>query len=1137
MTNVVTEPAGIEDQRRASDPVASVWVMANAGSGKTRVLTDRVLRLLLNGTRPNAILCLTFTKAAAAEMANRLHKRLGTWSVLPDAELAAELRTLLGRGATDDEMRLARQLFARTLDCAGRLRIQTIHSFCESLLKRFPLEADVPPHFGVADDATAAQLIEDARERLLATASGDEKLSPALAFVVGEIEETGFREVIAELVAERRKLRRLLANHGEDVEKLVASVWRRLGVVETDAPESLRAAFVAETPEDDLRRAAATLDTGSAADAKRAAAIRAWLAAADRDARIETEWADIFLTKNGQPRATLITQKAQKSDDAALEILEKEQARVVQFCERLKAVTVARGTAALLRLGKALLDIYEEEKAARALLDYDDLIFKTGALLRRSGQAAWVLFKLDGGIDHILVDEAQDTSPEQWDVITALSEEFFAGHGARERQRTIFAVGDDKQSIFSFQGADPEAVSHMRAHFAARARDAGQVFRSVDLKISFRSCAAVLNAVDTIFSRAEARDGVCMNGTEIRHIPYRKSAGGMVELWKPVAPREDEAGDPWDAPLDYVGESSPPAVLARRIATTIRGWLDNGEILESRSRPIRPGDILILVRKRDAFFDEMVRALKTANVPVAGADRMILAEQLAVMDLIAVAKFALLPEDDLNLAIVLKGPLFNFDDDDLFALCHRRQGRLWTELRMRADERPHWRRAVDELSAVLDLADYVPPFEFFAGLLSVDCGRKRIVARLGHEATDAIDEFLAQALAYERQRPPTLQGFLSWFEAGTAEIKRDTEQNRDEVRVMTVHGAKGLEANIVFLPDTCGVPDGRNDPRILWTEGRDPLPLWPIRSSNDTSACAAARDSGRRAREREYRRLLYVAATRARDRLYICGWQGPTRPGGCWYDLIAPAIESDPRAVEVTLPWNETAIRLHLRQEGPPEHDALPQSIDTLISGLPRWCDQLPPEDPIPPRPLMPSRPDVEPPVRSPLDGDDAARFKRGRLIHRLLQMLPELPRHEREAAARRFLARPAHGLTAEAQDELVRETLAVLDHPEFADLFTGNGVAESPIVGRLGTRVLSGQIDRVVVARDAVFVLDYKTNRPVPRDPDDVPSVYLAQMAAYRAAVQTIYPDRQIRCCLLWTDGPRLMELPADLLDRHAPH
>jgi len=1120
-----------EAQRRAANPAISAWVMANAGSGKTRVLIDRVIRLLLAGTEPSAILCLTFTKAAAAEMANRLHQRLGEWSVMPEPGLRDALRHLLGRAAAREEMALARQLFARTLDSIGKLRIQTIHAFCESLLKRFPLEAGVPPHFAIADEATAAQLLEEARERLLAGAEAHPLLAPALAFIVGEVEEMGFQAVLAELVAERRKLQRLLGAH-RDIETIIAAIRELLGVDDADTPDTLRANFVAGLPDAALRRAATALDAGSSTDRERARCIRAFLDARD-PGRLDPDWYDVFLTAKREPLKTIITQRAQKADATAAAVLLAEQSRVCEFCDRLKSITVAFGTAALLRLGNALLAYYAEAKRARALLDYDDLILKSGEMLRREGSASWVLYKLDGGIDHVLVDEAQDTSPEQWDVIAALCEEFFAGHGARERPRTVFAVGDAKQSIFSFQGADPVAFQRMNRHFEQRARAASQVFERVPMEVSFRSCTTVLEAVDAVFNRPEARDGVA-DEEPVHHRAHRAGASGLIELWAPPAPIEDAPADPWDAPLDYVGAASPAMQLAQRLATFIRRMIDRGERLESRGRAIQPGDILILVRRRDAFFAEMVRSLKAANIPVAGADRMILADQIAVMDLLALARFVLLPEDDLNLASVLKGPLFGLDDDDLFALCYGRPGRLWRALRTRHGEQPRWQRAADELGRLLARADRMPPFEFFAGLLGEGRGRERLIARLGHEAADPIDEFLALTLAYERQSAPTLQGFLAWFEAGAAEVKRDMEQGRNEVRVMTVHGAKGLEANVVFLPDTCGVPDARTDPKLLWTDDTLPFPLWPIRTANDDTVCSTARRASRAAREREYRRLLYVAATRARDRLYVCGWQRDRRPAGSWYDLLSPAFATG--AMDVLLPWQETGKRIMAAQSAPCERDTGPYEVSAAASP-PSWCATAAPAEPTPPRPLMPSRPEAEPSVCSPLANDDGARFKRGRLIHRLLQTLPDLPADTRAAAAARYLARPIHGLRAEQQMQFAREALAVLAQPDFAPLFGPGCVAEAPIVGRIGDHVIAGQVDRLVVTDEAVFILDYKTQRPVPASPDEAPRAYVAQMAAYRRALASIYPDRAIRCCLVWTDGPSLMELPADLLDRHAPH
>ena len=1125
------------DQRAAANPGVSAWVAANAGTGKTSVLVDRVTRLLLErDARPASILCLTFTKAAAAEMDTRLYRRLGEWAVLPERELESRLCDLLGRPPAPDDVARARRLFAMTLDAPGRVRIQTIHAFCESVLKRFALEARVPPHFAIADERTASELIDEARERVLEQAACPGPLQDALGFVVATVDESGFGRVLTELVRDRRKLKRLLTSVGGDVDAATRIVRSTLGVRADETPERALADFVVATPEAELRRVAAALDAGSATDRDRAAAMRAWLANPNRAARFDA-WAGIFVTTEGTARKNLITKSAQTAAPAALDVLVAEQERVLALIARRNTLQVAAASTALMIAGSALVAEYEAEKRARALLDYDDLILKTSALLRTPGVAPWVLYKLDGGLDHILVDEAQDTSPEQWEIIAALTEEFFAGGGAKAGARTVFAVGDEKQSIFSFQGADPEAFERMKRRFAERVPQAGEVWRPIDLHISFRSTEVVLAAVDRVGAPAWARAGVVSGSGAVRHTPFRLGEAGLVELWPPIEKDETEESAPWDAPLDYIDQSSPPAVLAGRIAGMIHGWLRHGERLESQDRLIVPGDVMILVRKRDRFFEEMVRALKVAGVPVAGADRLVLAEHIAVMDLVALGDFVLLPDDDLTLATVLKGPLFGLDDEALFDLCWQRRGRLWTALKARCGERAEWRAAADELAALLDKADFVRPYEFFGDLLGAQRGRERFLRRLGAEAADPLDEFLALALAYERQHAPTLQGFLRWFRAGAAEIKRDLEQARNEVRVLTVHGAKGLEAPIVFLPDTCGAPDGRQDPLLFWSgtggDGDPGAPLWPVNRKRDDPITAELRDDAKSAREREYRRLLYVALTRARDRLYIGGWQsGRTRPEGCWYDLVAPALRASAGVEEIHQPTGETVWRLRSVQTKVPERPA-DAAAGHMAEPLPAWVRQPAPAEPSPPRPLAPSRPEeTEPDVTSPLGPDRGFRFRRGLLVHRLMQMLPEFPPDGRRDGVARLLAREAADLSAAVRAELASEVLAVLQAPEFAALFGPGSRAEVPLVGRIGNAVVAGQVDRLIVSGTDVMVIDYKTNRPPPASPGQVEPVYLRQMALYRALLRQIFPDRTVRCALLWTDGPRLMTLPDSILD-----
>jgi ATP-dependent helicase/nuclease subunit A len=1144
-----------ELQRHATDGRSSVWVAASAGTGKTKVLTDRVLNLMLRGSSPGRILCLTFTKAAAAEMANRINERLSTWTTLADGALEQELVGLTGAMPDRALLEHARRLFALVLDTPGGMKIMTIHAFCQSLLRRFPIEAGIAPHFEVMDERSAAEVLGEAREAVLAAARrGDD---PTLAQALGEITrylgEESFSELLATLAVERSRLRRLLDDGGP------AACLGRLHSLLDMPPGATVATILAsacdETAFDaaELRRAAERLLASAATtDRQRGECLAAWLAApGERLARLD-EYVAAYLTAEGSIRKTLMTKQAASAAPAALTALAAEAARIERLVAARGACALLHATIATVYLAAALLTAYERHKTLHAQLDYDDLILKTCDLLNRPGVAAWVLFKLDGGLDHILVDEAQDTNPEQWQVVAALAEEFFSGRGARDTERTIFAVGDVKQSIYSFQRADPNEFQRMREHFRARVTAATEhpgewPWREVALDISFRSTEAVLAAVDAVFARDEARAGVAPDETPIRHIAQRRGHAGRVELWPAVEPDPADPPAPWQTPDAQHRVRDPSSRLAAAIAAQIRHWLDSGERLESRDRPIRPGDIMVLVRRRGRFVDALVRALKNRGVPVAGVDRMVLTEQLAVEDLAALGQFLLLPDDDLTLATLLKSPLYGIDDDTLFTLAAGRgKQSLWDALRQHASGDPRLRHAVEELAALLARADFVAPYELFADILSARGGRRAALSRLGPEAADPLDEFLALALAYERAHIPSLQGFLHWLATGAVEIKRDLDQrNRDEVRVLTVHGAKGLQAPIVFLPDTLQAPT--QVPRLLWTA--DGLPLWSPRKDLDAPAAQAARRIAVERRDEEYRRLLYVAMTRAEDRLYLCGWR--TRrpaPSHCWYDLAASGIA----AIAAPEPFDFTALIGEDGWTGPGwRHDrpqAIPAKADTREPGsatvateLPGWVRALPPAEPAPPRPLTPSRPSLaEPAARSPLGlltgTRDGVGFKRGLIIHRLLQILPELDPARRRMAAEQFLARPVHGLAAIEQAAIADEILAILGEPGFATLFGPESQAEVPIVGLVGDYAIAGQIDRLVVREGEVLIVDYKTLRPMPARDDEVPPAYLRQLAAYRAAIAQIYPGRAVTCALLWTDGPHLMPISPALLDRWAP-
>ena len=1151
-------------QREATAARRSAWVSANAGTGKTKVLIDRVLALLLDGASPAAILCLTFTKAAAAEMRNRLGARLRTWAVCDEQRLEDELHALTGTPPDEALRTRARGLFAAVLDTPGGLRLQTIHAFCQSVLGRFPLEAGVPPHFRLLEEQGAARRLAEVRDAVLSAAGGPglEALGAAVSAIARHCDEDGLLELVDALLRERGRLQALLAAEG-GVEGALAALSRALDLDSASQDEEavLRAAC-AEGVFDrlGLRSACQALQGGGKSDQERAALLDVWLALADDAGRAAgfAAYSGAFLTGKREARKVLATKAVLAATPALADILSTEQQRLLDLEGHLRAARSYRATAALLRLGAAILDAFEAEKRRAGLLDYEDLILATRRLLAEPGRASWVLFKLDAGITHILIDEAQDTNPDQWDVVRLLAEDFFAGLGRHEdrdpeRPRTLFAVGDPKQSIYGFQRARPERFVAMQRHFSAHARAAGRDWRSLTLTTSFRSTGAVLGLVDRLFADPALQQGLTFGADWPPHETVRIGQAGLVELWPlPDLPdKEDETG--WTPPVERRDQLAPRLRLARLVAATIAGWLGDEAArpgrpgwLDSKGRRLRPGDLLILVRRRNAFVNAVVGALKQQGVPVAGVDRLLLGEQLAVLDLVAFGRVALLPEDDLTLAAVLKGPLVGLEEDDLFALAHGRAGSLWQSLREAAEGDTRFAAALALLDEARAQADRVSPFDFYSELL-VRGGRRKLLARLGPEAEDPVEEFLAMAYVEGTDEPGSLEGFLHRLERGSSEIKRDPEAG-DLVRVMTVHGAKGLQAPVVFLADTCFPV--RSDDKLLWSprDGGPDLPVWAPDAGHQSALFQAARAAQTSRQEEEERRLLYVALTRAEDRLHLCGWGGERMPADCWYRQLETAMgQAGAEPYDFDGPsvcqdgWAGAGRRLAEPQIAAPEAESPADAVEAVTAPPPEWLGRPPPREQEPPRPLSPSRPaDVEPAPLSPVADGKALRFRRGLLIHRLLEALPGLDPARREAAGQRYLRSIAGDLDDAIRAALLAEVLAVLERPDFAAFFGPDARAEVPVTALLpggqGGRVVSGQIDRLLVTEEQVLILDIKSNRPPPQHLGDVSAVYLRQLAAYAAVLQRIYPEKSVSCALLWTDGPSIMHIPADMIALHAP-
>lgn len=1082
----------------AADPGASTWLSANAGSGKTRVLTDRVARLLLGGVEPQHILCLTYTKAAASEMQNRLFKRLGGWAMLEDAALRAALAELGVEGEVPPHrLARARQLFARAIETPGGLRIQTIHSFCATLLRRFPLEAGVSPQFTEADDRAARLLRDEIADDLAETAPA-EVAAVARAFTG---EDFG---LLIEQIARAR---------GEFTPPLSASDCRAVfGVPDTETIVSILDSVLLGGEDDWLPLVADILATGSANDLKAAAALRALpLQTPDLGTLIALE--DLLLTGEGAKApftaktGTLPTKPTQAKLGPLLPRLEALMLRVEAARPRRLALQAAQKSAALHAFAAAFLPVYAARKAARGWLDFDDLITRAKALLTDPSVAQWVLFRLDGGIDHILVDEAQDTSPDQWAVIELLAAEFTAGRGAQDHPRTIFVVGDKKQSIYSFQGADVRAFDAKRAEFGARLQAIQARFQALELQHSFRSSPAILDLVDRTFDdslKAEL-------GGDVRHRAFKTAMPGRVELWPAIVPVNDPDQGEWFDPVDLISDEHPAARLAADIAARIRQMIDAGTQIptDQGPRPVHAGDFLILVQRRSAIFAEVIRACKAQGLPIAGADRLKLGAELAVKDIAALLSFLATPEDDLSLAAVLRSPLCGWTEAELYALAEPRQGYLWQALRATTEHTD----TLAMLSDLRDQADYLRPFDLIERALTRHDGRRKLLARLGPEAEDGIDELLSQALAYEQNDVPSLTGFLIWLETDDVEVKRQMDSAAGRIRVMTVHGAKGLEAPIVILPDTADRKPQDHDE--IFRLGEGPA-VWKTSAGESPAVIEAERTARAARRAAENLRLLYVAMTRAQSWLIVAA-AGEVKTPAAWYNLIARGMEAAgavPAGGGLSLAFGEWP---EPRPQAPAAQAQTP---------LPDWARTPAPEAPRAPLPLSPS--DLGGAKILPGDSDglsEEAAKARGHLLHRLLEDLPATDPADWPTLAAALIPDPA------LRADVMEEVAAILSSPILAPLFAPGTLAEVPLTAEINGRRMLGTIDRLVVTPDAVLAVDFKSNRKVPLRAEDTPEGYLRQMGAYAEALAQIYPNRPVRVAILWTRTGRLMPLSPDIV------
>lgn len=1164
MTNTASDPVPparvtsqiLQNQFKASNPNHSAWVSANAGSGKTYVLVRRVVRLLLSGVKPSKILCLTYTNAGAANMSVRVFDLLAQWTQLDDEALIEQLHDSGVEHASPKVLRRARKLFTRALETPGGLKIQTIHSFAKGLLHQFTLEAGRQGDFELLDDIAKNQLIENAKTKIWLKSENDKTLNQAMHQVQQYLSETQVLEAIQTLVGDRREFFDWLSGStvSDKIDELAEFLDCDIRSGEDEFYQNLLTQLALD--EEYLRAVLDIAKTLSGNEISRVISLLEVYFNADTPKQRLSLRMDLYLKSDGGLR------KSKPGVKALHEVLidggqglEMEYQQVEATIDKIAARKALLASQGLFTLAKAMLDEYRALKYYNGVADYDDIIHDTADLLSRSNVQAWVHYKLDQGIEHVLVDEAQDTSPLQWQIISALTQEFYTGQSSNTQPRTVFGVGDHKQSIFSFQGAQPQLFATQRDQYAVLESSLGNHLAQVRLPASFRSTRDVLAAIDLVFSNPANAQGL---GEEFPpHEPVRTSDAGEVDIWPIIQPPEKKEHNQWYSPVDMPAENDPAIELAQKIADQIRWWLDNNVHNKGTGKPIKCGDILILVRKRDRFHTAITRALKQNNVAVAGSDRVSLNKHIAIQDLLAMASWGLMRDDDLTLAAILKNPLFNMDEDTLFSLCHNRQSSLWDVLVGQASaDHPKLCQWVHDLERIQTAATQNSPFEFFYTILVEMNGRDRFKQRLGDEVDEVLDAFLDQAKNFETQAEDSLCAFVHHVKSNELDIKREFDNESDEVRIMTVHSAKGLEAPIVFLVDQGNAPYSSNHaPKIIKLpieQGR-PAFLWQGGKAMKIRASEPLFAQHKAAALEEYQRLLYVAMTRAADKLILCGYASARAfKDKTWYGMVAESLLPDAVQVERG-PDTEAIFRWiqphALRKERAPEEkdkSDQPHAID-----IPGWAtsslNDKEDKDGFT-TPLHPSVLGEGAALALNHDHDrdeaqgqqgqqDQFALQRGILVHKLLQIFAGQALNAPGEVMKEWLATHEPQLAGDHRNAIANEVEGVLTTPELAFIFKAVGQSEVGVAGDLKleneTRSVSGKIDRLFEWEDEIWVIDYKTDRIPASTIQDIKPQYVMQMAVYHKLICEIYPDKPVRCALLWTKSRQLLDLDPSILQQ----
>ena len=1093
----------ILNQQLASDPKNSVWVMASAGSGKTKVLTDRILRLLLEDVAPHKILCLTFTKVASVEMQERLNKELQNWIICNDKELFEKLLNLTGEKPEAHFISKARGLLIKILNAELKIKIQTIHSFCQSILKSFPFEAKIPINFELLEENQAKILLKNSQKNILQNATKDEELRDLIFKINSQISDESFTLLLSNLLQNKDKIN-FITHKYFGIKNAIKEMREKFNLNYEnnnflEIYNKIFNDFVENLNLSQLQIFNKKLSESSGKnDLKSFENIKKFI----ENPKFENFKfiQDGFFTKENTPR---------KFSKKIYENLTKEidnfYTKINDFNKQNQACITIENSYNLIKIVMAILDDFQKIKIANCYLDYGDLINIANQVLENPEFSDWIKLKMDSSFDHILIDEAQDTNPIQWSIIKSLTDDFFSGESSSNKSRSIFVVGDEKQSIMGFQGAD---INQTKLFYDYLLQKSNFQLQNIDLNISFRSGINILNLVDDVFNNNDCNlnKSLCKIGKYTNHQSFRQSAG-YVEIWQNDGISETKIDNDEDSELhqnqdfiiDQDSAETPKKstkkipidfswkidfsnqatdnnhdLIAKFVSQKIKKWIDEKRLIHDKNRPIEYGDIMILVRNRqNGLIDKLSQNFNQLKIPFISVGKIKFSENLLIQDILNIAKFALLPSDCFNLACLLKSPFFNVEEDELFELCkikNDKQQNLWSSLKST--------KYYNSLENIINLSKKNDVYEFFFKILNDVQNQINIASRFTIEGLEIVNNFLFICNDFNQKNATNLQNFIEFVEKIDPEIILNST-SKNQIKITTIHSSKGLQAPIVIMPDCLYSYSNQldNKEKILWL---DDFPLWINKDSKINSLIKKVSDIKISENYEEHLRLLYVALTRAEDEIYIGGLSNK-KDEKCWYEIINKINSNNYRKTKFENPKNNILIKnfptkISLENSNFVFNDKhINYEYDLVNQGL-----------------------------------------ITGKILHKILEIIGknfEMPKVWLKNIINNFV-KNSSDIHLSEQKNILQIIENFLDSKLFLEIFEvnfdGKILCEYEIF--YNKKIL--RIDLIKIYKNEILIIDYKSDEIMP---DNIPEQYFDQLNLYKSALQKLYPDHKINCAILW--------------------